>query len=494
MSSPAVSPSKLRTYCKWAAISLLLVALCWAVIILWWQATQQVVTVTDALSYLAALPLALLGCIGLTKRRSMRKSTPAGELPTQAAPTATEGDTGQQARALPVLRAWAVTGCASTGDEFIAALSKRRARPQPDEMLTDDDGFPLVAARAADLDTAHVEQALAQVVADGRLHDAPDAEDWREAIIRSLALLGSLTNQITEECSWLTSAPGDSIAEAEEAFVTLRGMSAPQDSAAPSIHLHVKLLAPASLLAHERQFALSYLRERLLFLQHSGRHLHVDLVEARDDATAFALANEFSAESERDRNARLLLLLACDSLLCPAVVEEWQADARLFNPRNPNGLMPGEAAFGILYANDTALQLLELEPACHLTPVIRKQRDISADAPAKPASSCLSQVVAEALNAARLSGSLIGTVATDTDHRSNRALECIAAMMHHTPQLDAIDNRLSVNEACGHLGAASAAGIMAAGVLQASDAAHPVLLFNVSHALDRAAAVLIPAA
>lgn len=494
MSSPAVSTSKLRTYCKWAALSLLLVALCWTVVILWWQATHRVVTIADAVLYLAALPFVLLVCIGLAKWRSVRKSAPAELLLPQSVPVNMEADAKRHACTLPVLRAWAVTSCASTGGEFIAALSERRMRPLPDAMLTDDDGFPLLAARVADLDCTQVEQALAQAIAGGQLPDAPAAEDWRDAIIRSLALLGSLIDQTAEECPWLTNAPGTSIAAHEEEPVTLRGMPASPDSAATSFHLHVKLLVPAGLLPHERQFALAYLRERLPFLQSSGRHLHLDLVETRDDAAAFALANEFSAESQRDRDARALLLLACDSLLCPAVIEEWQANARLFNPRNPNGLMPGEAAFGIMCANDSALQALDAEPACHLTPVIRKQRDISADTPAKLSSSCLMQVVAEALDAALLSGDLIGTVAADTDHRSNRVLECISAMMQHTPQLDAISNRFAVNEACGHLGAASAAGILAAGVLQASDAAHPVLLLNVNHALDRAAAVLIPAA
>lgn len=92
-----------------------------------------------------------------------------------------------------------------------------------------------------------------------------------------------------------------------------------------------------------------------------------------------------------------------------------------------------------------------------------------------------------------MQGEAIAAIACDADHRSCRVLECIAVMLAHTPHLDAIENRLSLNEVCGHTGAASNAGGWVAGIAQVREIRAPVLLFNVSHSFERAAAVLLPA-
>jgi hypothetical protein len=154
--------------------------------------------------------------------------------------------------------------------------------------------------------------------------------------------------------------------------------------------------------------------------------------------------------------------------------------------------MMGEAAFGVLCVNHKALQTGSLEAQCQLTRVSLDKREVSADQPGKPSYACLTATVNDALATADLPGEKIGTVACDADHRTNRTLECIGAMMNATPQLDAVENRLAINEACGHLGAASVLGALVAAITQAKNASQPTLLFNVSHIFDRAAAVLLP--
>jgi hypothetical protein len=202
--------------------------------------------------------------------------------------------------------------------------------------------------------------------------------------------------------------------------------------------------------------------------------------------------DQFSTDACRDNRAQALLLLACDSALCDTIAQDWQANGRLFNPRCPNGLMMGEAAFAVLCANDKALNAAAIDPACRFTRLSRAHRDTSADTQSKPSYACLANVVKEALLAANLSGESIGAVACDADHRTNRTLECMGAMMDQTPHLDAIRNRLAAAEACGHIGAASVAGALVAAIMQSKNSGYPVLLFNVSHVTDRAAALLIP--
>jgi hypothetical protein len=255
--------------------------------------------------------------------------------------------------------------------------------------------------------------------------------------------------------------------------------------------LNVKLIVSASLQAHEHAFARAYLKDRLAPLKARMHDMHIDLVAACDDATSLALANAFS-QAPSESAGQALLLLACDSTLCPIVTEDWHAGGRLFGSRHPNGLMMGEAAFGILCVRESALDHALKEPICHLTRMSRARREASADIQGKPSSACLTEQIASALDASRVAGDEIGTVVCDADHRNGRTLECIGAMIEQTPRLDALQNRLAVNEACGHLGAASMAGVMSVATLQVAAAGHPVLLFNVSHATDRAAAVLIP--
>jgi hypothetical protein len=487
--------SRFRRFAKWTLISIVLVTAVWLGVIVWWQTTQRVVTMQDTLIYLGALPLAALTCIGLLQWRSARrkrqKDSPAdasaGDL-VQGEPAAPN----EPAIQLPILSAWAITGFAADAEEFAQALRDRQIRPVPDALLTDEQGFPLLTGRIADLDTATIQEDLIRIAAERKVEDIPDAETWREAFLRTLAVLGSLLDQVLADLPLSLDIDRDSQAMERVDALTLRGTAPTPSTPDQQLRLKIKLLLPAHFQPVEQQLALAYLLQRSAELPLSNEYVLLDIVQARDDATALVLIDQFSVDSHRDNRAQALLLLACDSTLCETVAQDWQANGRLFNQRCPNGLMPGEAAFAVLCANDKAVQATAADPACRFTRLSRLQRETSADTQGKPSHSCLADVVKHALLAANLTGENIGTVACDADHRPNRTLESMGAMMHHTPHLDAIQNRLAAAEACGHVGAASAAGALVAAVMQSKDAAHPVLLFNVSHVTDRAAAVLIP--
>jgi hypothetical protein len=487
--------SRFRTFAKWSLISIALVTAIWLGVVIWWQTTQRVVTVQDTLLYLGALPLAALICIGLFQWRFLRRKRQKESSDNASAADSARGEPtspNEQGIQLPILSAWAITGFAANPEEFMHALRDRQIRPLPDALLTDEQGFPLLTGRIADLDTAAIQEDLIRIAAERKVDDMPDAETWREAVLRTLALLGSLLDQVLADLPLSLDMSADSQATRRVDALTLRGIAPLPSTPDQQLRLKIKLLLPAHFQPVEQQLALAYLLQRSIELPLSNEYVHLDIVQARDDATALVLIDQFSADSYRDNRAQALLLLACDSTLCDTVAHEWQANGRLFNSRCPNGLMPGEAAFAVFCANEKAVQAAAADPACRLTRLSRAQREVPADTPGKPSHGCLADVVKNALLAANLSGASIGTVACDADHRTNRTLECMGAMMDQTPHLDAIQNRLAAAEACGHIGAASVTGALVAAVMQSKDAAHPVLLFNVSHVTDRAAAVLIP--
>ena len=486
MSTPAVSTGKLRALARWASIFLLLIALIWAVVIYWWQATQRVVTGWDIALFLVALPCLALAGIALAKRRAGRSAP----MSAQAAPAAAAAPSSAPPAPLPrlmlpILNAWAVAGGAASVEQLAQALAERRMRPRPDPELSDEDGFPLLSARVDGLDTTPAAQWLM------RASPLPgDTLEWRAAFLRSLALLDMLADQLEYGWAMLTDAMERHGAAYDENGATLRGAPARPAPAAP-FQLDVALIAPAAFSRRERQLALDYLSELLPLPAAANRN--VELVAASDGSAAFALLDSFRRRSQEGDSPQFLLLLACDSALCPSVLENWQSAARLFGTRCQNGLMAGEGAFAVLCANDAALSALAAPPACYLAGAAFRMREDSADTHGKPSHAALDDAVRETLRDAGVPSGAIGTVVCDADHRPDRILECCGAMTNHAPHLDAIRNRLAVNEACGHLGAASALGVLSAAVQRTLETQHPVLLCSVSHATERAAAILLPA-
>ncbi|QAU34567.1 hypothetical protein [Janthinobacterium sp. 17J80-10] len=375
---------------------------------------------------------------------------------------------------MPILAAWCLTSAGSNLDDFRQALIDKTLRPLPDHDLLDEDGYPLFAARIRDLDAG--------------LQEPQDDTLYSAAFSRTLSLLSRLMEQV--EVDWPIAAPALEGTAAGTGMATLRGSDPATMSPEPRLRLQIKLVTPAEFTPDEQRQALDWLNRTVTTLPVAPEDRHVEAISAQDDATPLLLAERFRSEAGA---AGALLILAADSGLCPATTERLEGEKRLFRSHRPHGLMPGEAAFAILCINQKALRFALQQPACILQRVASCRRAASADDGARPSHVSLGAATGAALDAANLTGEAISAIACDADHRSSRVLECIGAMLQHTPQLDAIANRLAVNETCGHIGAASSAGGWVAGIAQAQSAGQPVLVFNVSHAFERAAAVLLPA-
>ncbi|KIF81430.1 hypothetical protein [Noviherbaspirillum autotrophicum] len=487
MSQTAVSTGKSRTLRKSIFISIILIALTWGTIIYWWQATQRNVTGWNIALWLGVLPCVLLPAMLILKRRKVRVQD---ALARQAMPenlmTQPSLPNVQPAPALPILNAWAVAHAAMDAGTLTRMLAERRTRPRPDPELTDDDGFPVLTSRVAGLDTVGVERWLAR--ADAACHlSAPSG--WRAAFVRTLALLELLIGQIERDSDALAAATVRNSIGQDESGATLRGT--PDTSGhIKQFRILVRLMIPDAFSPHEWQLALDYLTQRLP-LSPDG-NLQVELVTEQDDASAIAELERFSLKSRDERDPQALLLLACDSMLCPDVLANWQSNASLFGTSCPNGLMAGEGAFGILCANAAGLDALSVPAACLLAGASSSMRDHSADAPGKPSHTALDLAAHDALARSGLAPDQVGMVVCDTDHRPSRILECIGTMARHTPHLDAIQSRFAVSESCGHLGAASGLATLAAGVQHVTDTSSPVLVLNLDHAVNRTAAVLVP--
>jgi heme/copper-type cytochrome/quinol oxidase subunit 4 len=501
MNRTDTTPHKQRNFWKRGLISFALLAFTWLTVISWWQVTQRAVTQDDVIVYLIVLPTVALMLLIVSRflhqilqqRKSVKSS--AVQSSTLRNTDALQEDidlVAERPLALPVLGAWAISSAGHDAHEFIQALDEKRKRPVPDEHLTDEQGFPLLTGRVGDLDIVAAKELLTEAITMIDLENIPDPEEWRSAFIRVLALLGSVLDQIQDEWPFIHEDTEDRDFDREYMSGTLTGAMPKAPASCERLRMSIKLFVPARFLPYEQQLVRIYLLKRLDTLLPQQQPLDLDVIPAEDDATALALADEFNVHTHRADAPCALLLLACDSALCTTVTDEWQVRGQLFGERHPNGLMAAEAAFGVLCANSSASTNSTAKPVCQLTRTSRTYRDSSADTQGKPSYQCLTHTISNALLTAGIAGEQIGTVACDADHRPNRNLECMGAMMEQTPQLDAIQNRITANEACGHLGTASVLGILVAGIMRSKTARHPVLLFNVGHMHDRAAAILIP--
>lgn len=498
MSSSSSSSGKLPIALHWTAIFAVLIIVTWSAVIFWWQVTQRIVTPADTLVYLIVLPLFLLLCFIVFRWRARRQrprtvASSDSFLATTVPSLQADNDGSANASALPILATWTATSLGASRDEFIEALTERRSRPTPDELLMDDNGFPALSARARDIDTVSIEQILLRARINNPLENSLNAEDWRDAAIRAFALLESVLDQVQQEWPLVYDSMDGRNTAQSVTMPILRGSVGLPTVSARSFRLQIKLLVAADFAVCEKQLAHAILASHLTMLGKAGQDLEIEVICTADDASTLALIEEFRATAIHDDTPQALLLLACDSLLCTTTIEMLESQGRLFDARHPNGLMVGEAAFGVLFANYSALRAATVEPICHLTRVLRSQREQSADIHTKTSPLCLANTVQALLQASGIVANNIGTVVCDADHRTSRVLECIETMMTHTPQLDAIQNRLATNEVCGHLGMASVLGLVSTGVIQSVNAGHPVLLFNVGHATERAAAIIVPA-
>lgn len=499
MSATRTVRSMSRTILSRGCIALVAIALIWFAVIAWWETSARAVDAADILLYLLLLPAAILALAGWLyarlSSRGKRARQPSVLAPAAAAEIQPLPPESSDAAApvLPILAAWVATMLGSEGSELVNQLALRRLRPVPDELLTDAEGFPPLTGRVREIDTEPVVQILAQSCTDGMPAGFTGAGEMRDALLRALALLESVLQQAAQE--WpLDTAAGGTAQSARNDSATLRGCAGVSWNDTPPLNLQIKLILSDALTPSERELARAFTGQRLLALGICASRQPVEAVAATDDATALKLLDGFRADACGAAGAHMpqaLLLLACDSALCPAVIDDWEIQGRLFAAHHPNGRMPGEAACAILCANEPARQAAATTPLCCLAPARTAGRDAGSDR--TTAHACLAGVIGEALSAGSTAGDAIRTVVCDADHRTGVTLESIAAMLDRMPRLDAIEDRLAVGETCGHLGAASMAAVLAAAAHHTSATSGPVLVFNVSHASERSAAVLLPA-
>ena len=419
----------------------------WGGAIFTWRGTDRAPTTSDLITYLVALPLAVL--VGVLLVRRLARAEPA---PVAAAPAAPVPIAAARLPALALVDAAVRTRHGGSIDELAAALDAQRARPDLDPELVDDAGYPVMSVR---------------MPSAGDAVWRADAEPWLAAQGQSDARFGDAHWRALE----LASAIVDELA------------AAAQDTVDGTL-LRIVPVAPADWNAAQRTAAGAWLAHVATRTGWNANNVAVSPAPPGEPAAAAsALLSVLAAAAGTE--PVLTIVVAFDSRIDQVLVDRMGTDGTLFTATHPQGLVPGEGAAGLLLA----------DPA-HAAPTLQAAsttRAASADAAPRVDATDLRRLAQRVLAEAAVDASAVTALYADADHRSSRVLEAMALAHDDLRHLDAGIDVRATGPACGQSGAVPFLAALALAHRQVSEGAGAVLCVGNTDPIHRSVALVRPA-
>jgi len=422
----------------------------WGGAIFTWRGTDRAPSTADLLTYLVALPLAVLAGVLLVRR--LARPQPAAA-PDTAAPAAAVPVAAARLPALALVDAAVRTRHGDSVDELAAAIDARRARPDLDPELVDDAGYPVMTVR---------------VPSAGDAAWRAEAEPWLAAQGQADVRFGEAHWRALE----LASGVVDELAGAAL-------------DAADGTLLRIVPLAPSDWTAAQRTAAAAWLAHVAAQAGWEADKVTVSPAPPGEPAAAASALLAMLA-GQSDAEPVLTLLLAFDSRIDQASVDRMAAAGTLFTAAHPQGLVPGEGAAGLLLADGT-----------HAAPTLQAAstaRAASADAAPRIDAADLRRLAERVLAETAVHASTVAALFADADHRSNRVLEAMALAHDDLPHLDAGIDIRTIGPACGQSGAVPFLATLALARRQALEGAGAVLCVGNDDPVHRSVALVRPAA
>lgn len=460
----------------------------WLAVIIWWQESHTLPTAIDIGMLLFALPLALLcaGWLGLKAVRAARAPKPAAQ-----APAALQ----DPAPAAPQASRMAVLATATRAAPGATALAIREAvasqkRPELDAELQDGKGFPIFAARVAELDTAWLGEEAKRA--------NPGAAPLDHEPLRAAELLAQVVESLCEDA----------------AGQLAQTLTPTKDADWPTLRLD--LLLPAAWNAAAQEHAVARARAgrgawpaaRIVITPHA----------AADEAATVRLLQQLASESAAAQDGALRIAAACDSYISGAQAREWDSRKLLMTHANPQGRVPGEAAAGVLLSRvptDTAAatpsapsatsrasspsaatppaESDELPPEAQVVTLSSfAHRATQADARGAGSDTALADLTGRFLEEQEIKADDIAAMVSDADHRGSRPLETMGLASTVFTSLDPNQDCLAVGAACGYTGVASTLLTLAVACDACIETTAPVLMALTQDPALRVLALVAP--
>jgi hypothetical protein len=463
----------------WLAIGVIV----WLVTIWRWQSAAYQATSVEIVSRLFVLPLVLtlvllLTLWGVQRLREELRRPPSPSKGLAAARPAQTGAVEAAAHEAPgvvwahVLAEAVVLPVGTDVESAWSALQARRCRPVLDDTLQDLDGLPVFTGRVTDLDVETWRQSWGGAPVSGNGVD-------EERVVRAMALLAQPLHHLIEhlvDClppdALPTAAEDSAHAEGTARPAYLSGVADPdarnqqrrRQASAPQ--LTVRVLLPSDWTERERERAVGWLRRQcgpLLDWMHAVDAQGVRwLTESPQTPESFWSEIDASLSQWAQATCPMcMLVLAVDSGVNAAHVEQLQSVGELFTARHQNGRVPGEGAVGMLLANALATAMWPpMGPRVRFTRPVRTRRERSADAAGRVGHEALASALRQLHAMAQLEAHTC-LIVSDADHRAGRTAELFESLQEVMPGLDPMLAVMRVGEACGDMGMARALAPMA---------------------------------
>lgn len=457
----------------------LVFAAVWLVAIVYWRSSGATPTTYQILGYLLLLPLLLIGVFLLVRmlirRRKARRAAAVQAPVGDGEPPDNAADTVESDRVLYLLATAAMTRAGHGGEAIAQALAEPE-RPPLHPTLRDQMGLPVFAAPVDDVDVEHVRASVAGLLPEPR----PRSPGFGEGHLRALALLEPVAEDLLYAALPET---GDIAEEPDVDAGTLHphamhhsrsSRAAAPGPAAPV--LHIRLLLPVSWPEPVRRACVSWLGDKATAIGYAVEMFQIGVEPVAGAADVWRVLDRLAqADGHEDAaEADTHMLLAAHSLVDERAVDQLDASRALLVSGNPEGLIPGEGAAGVLLSAAAPSDDLE-------TPPLRLHRLVHGPAgQGRAAGRALAALMQRALTIAELLPDQVAAVFSDADHRPSRAIEVAGAITACLPELDPVEQGRQLGVACGETGAVAALAVLAAAAAQAAAEDMPVLLTSVA--------------
>ena len=366
---------------------------------------------------------------------------------TTAAPAAAPAPATPAALPLALLAAALRAPHGASPEELAAAIAGNKARPDLDPELVDDDGFPVNSARCDDA----VDEAVHEEITEWLTLSGLAELQWGDAQWRALTLGTAVVRDL-----------------AGEALAQLM----PDQGAPPQLRL-LTILPPGWTLEQRQAAGLWFKHAVAQFGWPVDQLTRIDVPRESGAAVSAVLQSQFALGSAPPSVRQAAIVIACESNIDQETIDRWAANKTLFTPTQPQGLVPGEGAAGLLM---TALEYAQSLPESTFTlldPLKESPLPTAADENRRPDATLLGSLAQQACKDVDLAD--VGMIAADAGQRRYRVRELMAVTSSTFPHLEDTTDVACVGISSGRCGAVPSVTALALAQHQASARGAPVL-------------------
>jgi hypothetical protein len=390
---------------------------CWVAAIIFWRTGKHSPTIVEIGLCLFGLPLLALSGWFLNRKIMVRPHLAPSLATSSVAPSSTAVPSQNVPLAILATALRAPHG--ASAEELAAAIAANKARPDLDQELLDDDGFPIMTARCHEVRDIALEKQIVNWLSDSGFANLEFTEEqWRALTLGSTV------------CAELASHAAKSLM--------------PQEGTVPV--LQVVPVLPSDWPVVQRRAAGMWLKytaaqcgwpsERIAPVSDDWTELAVpSLVAISKKLAQVAVASDVPV---------ITMIVACASNLGESTVGRWSAAKTLFSASNPQGAVAGEGAAGLLVTDMTQTRLHHIAQPAALELFAHARSVTSVDETRRIDPAPLDEVIDRVISCAFIGSNDIAMVVIDDGHRSNRMLELMGHISPRMPQLNVVEDVVRV--------------------------------------------------